>query len=226
MSSTRKPKKPITAEDRQRGRRMRQLRNAAGMTQDQVAERIGISRVAVTNWESGKNSLESGRVPEVAALYGVSADQLLGKIAMEESTTGARYVVERVRVVLRGLAQVRDGGYLSPIDNSTDESRIVQWHTTDRSAYAIEIRGDSLRPEIPAGAVLIVEPGRPVQPGRKVIVTLIDGRQLIRRVGWQRGGQIELQPIGAGPVITLPEAEIASMHRIVGVADDDIITEG
>jgi transcriptional regulator with XRE-family HTH domain len=205
------------------GQHLKWLREQADLTQQQVADEFGVNREAVANWERGKNLPEASRLDRLATLYRVTVDQLLGRLAMEEPTAGRAYVVSPSRVVLRGIAHVRDAGYVSLEENQGDAETMVRWPTNDADAYALEVRGDALRPEIAPGSVLIVEPNTTVDPGRRVVAVLADGRQLIRRLGWRRNGQVELQPLGPGAPITLPESEIAALHRIVGVADDDTV---
>lgn len=53
------------------------LRNSRGLTQKEVAETLGISRVNYTNIENGKRGLTMENAIKLAKLYGVSIDQLL-----------------------------------------------------------------------------------------------------------------------------------------------------
>ena len=52
-------------------------RKAAGLTLCQVAEHLGITDAAVAQWESGATSPRAKYLPALAALYGVSVDELL-----------------------------------------------------------------------------------------------------------------------------------------------------
>lgn len=53
------------------------LRKAAGMTQQDVADRLGVSNKTVSKWESGGGFPDIAILPALAELYGVSADELL-----------------------------------------------------------------------------------------------------------------------------------------------------
>lgn len=57
--------------------RLRVARERSGLTQDQVAEHIGITSQAVTQWESGKTAPARQNLPKVADLYGVPVGWLL-----------------------------------------------------------------------------------------------------------------------------------------------------
>lgn len=50
------------------------------MTQEYVAERMGVSRQAVSKWESGASDPSTSNLLSLAKLYGVSADDILKQI--------------------------------------------------------------------------------------------------------------------------------------------------
>ena len=57
--------------------RLRECRSQAGLTQDQVAEALGIYRSALSLMESGKQGVPSELLRDICKLYHVSADWLL-----------------------------------------------------------------------------------------------------------------------------------------------------
>ena len=56
---------------------LRNYREAAGLTQQQVAERIGITKSTYCNYESGKREPDVAKIKKIAKALGVSADALL-----------------------------------------------------------------------------------------------------------------------------------------------------
>ena len=54
------------------------LRRGRDMTQQQVADIIGVSNKTVSKWESGAGLPDIAALPALAALYGVTADDILG----------------------------------------------------------------------------------------------------------------------------------------------------
>lgn len=62
----------------QLGSRIRQARDRAGLTQEQLAERIGVSRTAVARYESGEIEPKLHNLAAIALALNVSADELLG----------------------------------------------------------------------------------------------------------------------------------------------------
>jgi DNA-binding XRE family transcriptional regulator len=59
------------------GEAIRQNRTRCKMTQEFVAESIGVSRQAVSKWESGKSDPSTSNLLALARLFGVPAEELL-----------------------------------------------------------------------------------------------------------------------------------------------------
>lgn len=60
------------------GNRIRLARESAGYTQEKVAEKVGVSRSAVSRWEQGEIEPKVQNLAAVAVLLNVSTDYLLG----------------------------------------------------------------------------------------------------------------------------------------------------
>ena len=54
-----------------------ELRRASGMSQEELAEKLGVSRQAISKWESGATQPELSKLIELSKLYSVSVDELL-----------------------------------------------------------------------------------------------------------------------------------------------------
>ena len=53
------------------------LRKTKGMTQEELAEAVGVSRQAVYKWECGQSYPEVAKLLEIKLLFGISIDDLL-----------------------------------------------------------------------------------------------------------------------------------------------------
>jgi transcriptional regulator with XRE-family HTH domain len=60
------------------GKRLRELRKARGLTQIEVAEKIGIQQALLSAYELGQVRIHGALVAAFASLFKVSADQILG----------------------------------------------------------------------------------------------------------------------------------------------------
>lgn len=58
--------------------RLAELRRAHNLSQEELAEKLGVSRQAVSKWERAESSPDTDNLIALAKLYGVSLDELLG----------------------------------------------------------------------------------------------------------------------------------------------------
>ncbi len=65
------------AENMDFGEQLKSIRAAKGLTQEQVAACMNVSRQAVSNWENNKNLPDLEMVVKLAVTFGVSLDQLI-----------------------------------------------------------------------------------------------------------------------------------------------------
>ena len=73
------------------GEKIKDLRKAASITQEELAEKIGVSRQAVTKWESDVGMPDVENLKTIATLFNITVDELLdykkeilGDIILEE----------------------------------------------------------------------------------------------------------------------------------------------
>ena len=59
------------------GSLIRALRREAGLTQRELAEALGVSRQAVSKWETGTADPSTSNLLALAKLFGVPAEELL-----------------------------------------------------------------------------------------------------------------------------------------------------
>nr|MCR5522762.1 helix-turn-helix domain-containing protein [Clostridia bacterium] len=57
--------------------KLKEARQKAGMTQDQVAEKIMVSRVTISHWENGKSLPDIVSLISLSDLYNISLDELV-----------------------------------------------------------------------------------------------------------------------------------------------------
>ena len=59
------------------------LRKNAGMSQDALAEKLGVTRQAVSKWEQGTAMPETKSIVQIAQVFSVTTDYLLGYTAVQ-----------------------------------------------------------------------------------------------------------------------------------------------
>jgi DNA-binding XRE family transcriptional regulator/predicted membrane protein len=67
------------------GKRIMQHRKRCGLTQDQLAEKLGITAQAVSKWENDQSCPDITMLPRLAELFGTTTDALLGHSATVHS---------------------------------------------------------------------------------------------------------------------------------------------
>lgn len=82
-------------------------RRRLGLSQEQLAERLGVSRQAVSKWETGEAAPELSNLAQLAAVFGVTADWLLSEeeampqTAAEPTRSSDRTLPHRLGALLR-----------------------------------------------------------------------------------------------------------------------------
>jgi transcriptional regulator with XRE-family HTH domain len=105
--------------------RLRELRNAAGMTLQQVAELANIDVSTLSRLETGKRRLALDHIPALAGALGVSTDDLLGPAPQRDPR-------------VRGTPRRFDGMTMWPLTNRGPSAGV--------HAYRIEIAARRRRP--------------------------------------------------------------------------------
>ena len=98
------------------GENLIQLRHNKGITQEKLADFLGISKASVSKWETGQSLPDIAQLPRLAAFYDVTIDELMGyepqlsmgeikvyyeKFAEEFVTTGFEETISHIRDFIR-----------------------------------------------------------------------------------------------------------------------------
>ena len=62
--------------------RLRELRNKSGLTQNEIASKLGVSGQTILNWENRIYEPKISQLIELADLFGVSVDYLVERKSM------------------------------------------------------------------------------------------------------------------------------------------------
>jgi len=162
--------------------RIKSRRMACGLTQDQVANRVGVTRVAVSHWERGGADPNGRYLNELAAALGVSVDWLLtGK---EEGTMGVSEppfpgyrnvepaeIPQGTRVPI--LSYVQAGQWREMCEQATAFDGSLEYVAAGVSVGSCAggpgVRGNSMEPDFKEGDLLIVDPDEAPKAGDFVI---------------------------------------------------------
>lgn len=82
------------------------FRKQKGFTQEQIAERLGVSRQAVAKWERGETLPDIDNIIALADMYDVTIDSLVRNLAsLPENNCGKKYMF--------GVTKVDDKGKIA-----------------------------------------------------------------------------------------------------------------
>jgi len=98
------------------GARIRERRIMLGLTQDQLAERIGVTYQQAHKYERGLNRLSAGRLFEIARVLGVPVGYFYEGIG-EESVRQAPQRERMMLEIARNFAEIADERYQEAVSN-------------------------------------------------------------------------------------------------------------
>ncbi|MDN3509097.1 MAG: DUF4065 domain-containing protein [Candidatus Neptunochlamydia sp.] len=83
------------------GDRIRLLREAKGWRQDELAQKVGLNREALSNIENNHRQIKAEELNRFADTLEVSCDQLLGRIPLDEVNLSNIYPMQKAKEALR-----------------------------------------------------------------------------------------------------------------------------
>ena len=193
---------------------------------DAVQKKTGIGRGSVQRIREGKTSIGTDIIQAVADAFGVQQWEMLVPSSQDQTpSNGERSNVEaapamreRKGIPVVGEVKGGDDGYLDELQYPVGHGEsVVDYPTDDPSAYALRVRGDSMHPRYRAGEFIVVEPSIEPQTGDDVVVSLSDGRKLLKELNWRRDGEVQLLSVNNhfGP-LTLQESTVQFIHLVAG----------
>ncbi|WP_399678713.1 helix-turn-helix domain-containing protein [Xenophilus sp.] len=86
------------------GQKVALLRKAQGMTQQQLAEQLGIAQQTLAHYEGAKLRIAASMLPTLAQIFGLSVDELIGQPV--SSTPGKRGRSPKWQQQMEAIAQL------------------------------------------------------------------------------------------------------------------------
>lgn len=87
--------------------RLQDLRKKANYSQEQVADLLGISRQAISKWESGQGKPELDNIVKLTEIYNVSADYIIsGKERVSEVIPPPKKKLKRTTRITVGIIAI------------------------------------------------------------------------------------------------------------------------
>lgn len=125
------------------GKRIAKLRNQRGLTQTQLAHRIGMSHSTIASWETGTRDPHSTMIVKLGDFFDVSVDYLLGRslsAIVEDRLTELGISIEDLAVRTKiPLARLQKMDQWDPFTPDFEQDGVI-----DRLARALDLDFDKL----------------------------------------------------------------------------------
>ena len=93
--------------------KLQELRKQRGLTQEQLAAQLFVSRAAVSKWESGRGYPSIDSLKAMAKFYSVTIDELLtGQEVLTIAEEGQKKQAQHLRTMVFGLLDLSTAAYL------------------------------------------------------------------------------------------------------------------
>ena len=182
---------------------IRECRIERGLSQQKLADLVGVHQTAVSQWEKGRTCPAKNSLLRLSAALGVSADRLLGS----SDETAKIPVLGYVRAGRPNEASQQVLGYesMGTINCPVEE------------LFALRIRGDSMEPRFADGDTVIVRRANAVADG-SVCVALVGPDEATVKIADTKNGTLTLTALNPAyePLVFTPEQVESLPVRIIG----------
>lgn len=194
--------------------RIKALRENAGLSQAQLARKMGISQSTVGMWESGKSMPKNAALEKLASIFDATTDYILGRtnIKKELAAPGAP-----VRIPV--LGSIPAGIPIEAIEDIIDWEEIpADWTRGNKQYFALQVKGVSMYPEYRDGDVIVLKRQETAENGQDCAVSINGDEATFKRFRRTESG-IMLQAINPDfEPLLYTEQQVAELPvRILGV---------
>lgn len=175
------------------GTRIRALRARQGISQNQLAEALGVSRSAVAMWESDAREPSLEMLLHMAEALGAAPAELLS------AATDAPFIAP---VQTRRIPLIPTAEPMQPLETAP----LIDAAETDCD-IALRVTDDSMSPTLQPGDLVFLRRGEPDSDGR-IVALLHEGRVLLKRLYRYSGQCTLLSDNPTHPPMLLPQPEI------------------
>ncbi len=155
------------------GKKIRAHRDELGLTQAELADKLGLTYSSVSQWESGRATPRTPILRQLADLFGTTVADLMGEDATEAAISGTLRMVP-----LLGFAHMGepcDEGSLA--DEVEVPASIAEAHPR---GFMVHAQGGCMDNRFPHDALLLVDPDMEPVNGQPVLAETSDYGAVVR----------------------------------------------
>ncbi|MEA5060392.1 MAG: transcriptional repressor LexA [Candidatus Pelethousia sp.] len=172
-------------------RKIKEARLKAGLTQAQVASRVGITYQAISNYERGLNRIDSETLMALCKVYGVSVTSIVGNEFNLDDILSLPGIEPPPRWVKKPLlGNIACGQPILAVENIEDYILVPENIHCD---FLLRCKGDSMiNARILDGDIVMIRHQEDVENG-EIAAVRIDGEVTLKRV-YKHPGMVQLMP--------------------------------
>ena len=192
------------------GGKIRRYRKLAGLTTEELAKRVNVSRPTISRYESDEINISVDMIGKIAKALNISPVELLDLSYLDSE-------VEAVPVPT--LGEVAGGPPIDALEDAYEEFSISKALAQRGTFATFKIKGDSMAPKINDGDVVLVQYGADVASGDVAICYMYDYQVTCKKVFFLEGGKLRLQAYNEEifSTKTFTKAELEEMNfQILG----------
>lgn len=164
-----------------RGARIRRARKAAKFSQEELADRMGVTQSLVSQWESGAKKISADQLQRLAETLDVTVVYLLyGTELTEHEGNGS--VIDRIAGAAIPMVDIASAVQrLEPIPGA---KRIKAAFACGPRSYWFELPDDSNAPDYPKGSRSVFDPDARPTPG-SIVLALSGDEPIIGEIHYE-----------------------------------------
>ena len=148
---------------------LRYLREKNQLTQQELADKLNLSRVRYNNYETGKRNPDYTTLQVIADFYGVSTDYLLGNTEKNYNP-----ISKKKGIKIPVLGKVVAGVPIEAVTDIIDYEEITEEMAKTGDYFALQVTGSSMEPRMLEGDVVIVRKQPYIESG-EIAIVLVNG---------------------------------------------------
>lgn len=174
---------------------VKQLRMERGITQEQLASMLKVSRSTIGMYETGNREPDFETCEAIADIFNVDMDYLTGRSSVERKSPITPSSIPQGFISMPDMASVPLVGRIAcgePITAEQNVEGVVSVPSQWRSDFALLCKGDSMEPSIKDGDLVAIHIQPMVENG-EVAAVRIDSEATLKHV-YLYPNYIELRP--------------------------------
>lgn len=164
--------------------RLKELRRLKGVSQVALANILQVSQQAVGKWETGRSSPDNSTLAQLAEIFNVSVDFLLGVATQHSPSVQGEYPIPILGTVKAGF-----GALAFEEDYGVEYARVKN----PENYFYLIVKGDSMEPRIHDGDLALVRRQNSLENGELGVVVYGEGDGTLKKF-IKKDNAIILQP--------------------------------